>query len=137
MGQSVSSALQPKSITYTAANNDVITILMNPMCEKEGPRSCKHHVNIKRFDQSDYNNEIMTGYQIYEWFESRNSQIPPHFLYTKEWSMGAHNKHLSKPKIKKQRSSLIDSYSGTLPLAPVGFNLQYSNSSFGNLKLIH
>eukprot|EP01083_Nonionella_stella_P026305 72350_1 len=70
---------------YTTGNGDQITIL--PECmhiDSEDGKSCTHDVNVKKSKEVTYTNYRMTGVEIYQWFASRDGEIPSHFVYCKD-----------------------------------------------------
>merc|ERR1712154_695746 len=65
--------------TYVASNRDSITIQMDHDCKRAARSEHHYHVNLKRSNNRDYHNEIMTGIEIHQWFKLRYMEVPRHF----------------------------------------------------------
>eukprot|EP00483_Globobulimina_turgida_P013334 UN13358 len=82
MGCGCASSINNRHIeVYNISNGDQITILTKCIQGADDDMNlCQHDVNIKLFEECNYNNFRLNGAEIYRWFESRNSGIPQHFL---------------------------------------------------------
>ena len=123
MGNKASSGLRRKQFAvYTAPNGDSITILN--ACNKVLP-SCEHHVNIKGVDDDDFENDIMTGTDIYRWFNDRNCAIPKHFVYCQQFATDKPRTQHPTMNMHYTSSSVVSLESASSEPLPADFKEQY------------
>merc|ERR1719464_232857 len=74
--------------TYNARNGDKMTILYKAdrasVGAKESKPDRKWHVNIQKCDEEEWHNELMSGVEIYQWFDTRGTMAPKAFLFAEK-----------------------------------------------------